>query len=79
MVVHWNNRIQKFDSNGSFINYWGGKGSANGRFAHPMGITADSNGNIYVAESTISNIFIDFTITTIYGIIIMIIQFYIKS
>lgn len=52
-----NNRIQKFDSNGKFVSMWGkngGKngeyGTGNGEFDMPCGISADSNGDIYVAD-----------------------------
>ena len=60
-----NNRIQKFDSSGTFqwwLGYDGSTigthtsgitsfGTGNGQFKYPSGITLDSSGNIYVADS----------------------------
>ena len=45
-----NNRIQKFNSNGTFITKWGSKGTADGQFNFPDGIAVDSSGNVYVAD-----------------------------
>ena len=47
-----NNRIQKFDSSGTFLAKWGTYGSADGEFDSPQGITTDSSGNVYVADSS---------------------------
>jgi hypothetical protein len=44
-------RIQKFDSNGTFIKEWGTTGEANGEFNHPMAIAIDPSGYVYVADS----------------------------
>jgi DNA-binding beta-propeller fold protein YncE len=46
-----NHRIQKFDSNGTFITKWGGSGNADGRFQFPQGIAVDSENNVYVADT----------------------------
>jgi DNA-binding beta-propeller fold protein YncE len=46
-----NDRIQKFDNNGTFIKQWGSSGSGNGQFSNPHGIAIDSSGNVYVADS----------------------------
>ena len=46
-----NNRIQKFDSSGTFLAKWGTYGSADGEFDSPFGITTDSSGNVYVADT----------------------------
>ena len=45
-----NNRIQKFDGQGSFISQWGSAGSAVGQFDAPQGIAVDSSDCIYVAD-----------------------------
>lgn len=50
VVDQVNNRIQKFDSSGNFILAWGCRGSRNGQFSEPHGITVDSADNIYVSE-----------------------------
>jgi streptogramin lyase len=44
-------RIQKFDSNGTFIKEWGTTGEGNGEFNHPTAITVDYLGNVYVADT----------------------------
>jgi len=46
-----NHRIQKFDSNGTFITSWGGQGSVSGQFSRPYGFAVDSSGIVYVADS----------------------------
>lgn len=46
-----NSRIQKFDSNGTFITKWGSAGSANGQFNSVQGFVIDSSDNIYVLDS----------------------------
>ena len=45
-----NNRIQKFDSSGTFIAKWGSYGSGNGEFAFPKGIVSDVTGKVYVVD-----------------------------
>jgi DNA-binding beta-propeller fold protein YncE len=45
-----NDRIQKFDPNGTFITKWGTSGSGNGQFSWPVGIAIDNSGNVYVAD-----------------------------
>ena len=50
-VAEWgDNSIQKFDSNGNFINIFGSKGRADGQFNHPSGIAIDSKDNVYVVD-----------------------------
>jgi len=44
-----NNRIQKFDRNGLFMNKWGSEGMGNGQFNHPSGIAADLQ-YVYVVD-----------------------------
>ena len=46
-----NNRIQKFDSAGSFIKSWGKKGSGQGEFYLPHGIGVSGDGHVYVADT----------------------------
>lgn len=46
----YNNRVQVFDSNGTFLKIWDGFGAENKPFNNPGPISADSQGNIYVAD-----------------------------
>lgn len=46
-----NNRIQKFNSNGTFLLKWGTTGSGDGAFKHPRGIAVDFQDNVYVADA----------------------------
>jgi DNA-binding beta-propeller fold protein YncE len=45
-----NNRIQKFNSGGSYLGSWGSQGSGNGQFLSPYDVDSDSSGNVYVAD-----------------------------
>jgi DNA-binding beta-propeller fold protein YncE len=45
-----NNRIQMFNSNGTFISEWGTPGTGDGQFEEPTGIAIDSLGNVYVID-----------------------------
>jgi DNA-binding beta-propeller fold protein YncE len=45
-----NNRIQKFDINGTFIKSFGTLGNASGQFSLPVTIVIDSNGDLYINE-----------------------------
>ena len=45
-----NVRIQKFDSNGSYLTQWGTEGLGEGQFTHPFDIAIDRENNIYVAD-----------------------------
>jgi DNA-binding beta-propeller fold protein YncE len=51
-----NDRVQKFDSNGTAIAMWGTAGTGNGEFKSPMGIAVDSTGNVYVSDGANNNI-----------------------
>jgi hypothetical protein len=44
-----NDRINKYDSSGSFILSWGSKGTGNGQFRWPSGI-AIYNNNVYISD-----------------------------
>ncbi len=43
--------IQKFTNNGTLTTYWGSNGTSDGKLQGAMGITVDSSGNVYVADS----------------------------
>ena len=45
-----NHRIQKFSSDGDFIEMWGSRGSGDGQFLSPYGIAIDSLDYVYVTE-----------------------------
>ena len=46
----WNNRVQVFDADGTFIRAFGEAGDGPGYFARPKGISIDSDGHIWVAD-----------------------------
>ncbi len=46
-----NNRIQKFDSTGTYLSKFGSFGAGDGQFRNPTGIVIDSTGNIYITDS----------------------------
>lgn len=45
-----NHRVQKFTSEGVFLNKWGTRGHGNGEFSYPRGVAADRKGNVYVID-----------------------------
>jgi hypothetical protein len=45
-----NNRVAKFDKEGTFIRQWGSTGNADGQFAGVKSIAVDAQGNVYVAD-----------------------------
>jgi sugar lactone lactonase YvrE len=47
----WNNRIQEFDADGTFIRAFGEAGDGPGYFARPKGISIDGDGHIWVADA----------------------------
>ncbi len=51
-----NNRVQKFDSSGTFIKKWGTYGISDGQFNGPTGIAVGSGGSVYVADTNNSRI-----------------------
>jgi sugar lactone lactonase YvrE len=44
------NRLVQYDRNGTLLTYWGASGSFPGAFNNPHHFTADSEGNLYVAD-----------------------------
>ena len=48
---HYNNRIQKFDSSGTFITTWGSEPPGDSEFSYPKGVAVDDAGNVYVADT----------------------------
>src|SRR5205085_807130 len=46
-----NNRIEKFDSTGTFISTCGVSGNGDGEFSGPQDVAADTAGNSYVADT----------------------------
>jgi len=44
-------RIQKFDSNGTFLTAWGSAGSGDGQFNSPGGVAVEGGGSVYVADA----------------------------
>ena len=46
-----NHRIQKFYSNGTFVEEWGSEGAGDAQFRNPTGIAADIAGNVFVADT----------------------------
>ena len=47
-----NNRIQKFNSSGTYVSQFGSTGSGNGQFSNPFAIAIDGLGNIYVCDNS---------------------------
>ncbi len=47
----YNNRIEIFDADGSFIRAWGKNGDRPGTFARPKGIAIDVDGHVWVADA----------------------------
>jgi len=45
-----NDRIQKFTSNGTFVDEWGTAGAGPGQFNNPGRIALDPSGNLFVAD-----------------------------
>ena len=46
-----NQRISKFDTNGSFLKHWGAPGSEPGQFARIRAMALGPDGNLYVADA----------------------------
>jgi sugar lactone lactonase YvrE len=43
--------VKKFTANGRFLAKWGGRGSRNGQFNNPTGVTTDAAANVYVIDA----------------------------
>ncbi|MDQ6423534.1 S-layer homology domain-containing protein [Paenibacillus sp. LHD-117] len=52
----YNDRIQKFDSNGQFLLMWGDSGSGDGQFDETEEIEVDGDGNVYVLDQSNSRV-----------------------
>ena len=50
VVDQHNARVQKFTSDGGYIDQWGSFGSGPGQFNLPWGAATDATGNVYVAD-----------------------------
>jgi len=46
-----NNRIQKFDSSGTYLTPWGSLGTGEGQLNSPQGLAVDSSGYVYIADT----------------------------
>ncbi len=50
VVDSQNDRVQKFDSQGTYLDEWGSDGSGEGQFTGAAGIVIDDNDTIYVSD-----------------------------
>ena len=50
LVEQYANRISRFTGEGNLISSWGERGSENGQFNLPWGLTLDAEGMVYVAD-----------------------------
>jgi sugar lactone lactonase YvrE len=48
-------RVQRITNTGTFVMKWGSTGTGSSQFTGPLGIAADANGNVYVAEHGLPN------------------------
>ena len=46
----YNNRIQKFTSEGVFVSQWGTSGTGDGQFFYPEGVAVAFDGSVYVSD-----------------------------
>lgn len=51
-----NNRVQKFDSDGNFIEKWGNFSGNEGDFFSPQGVACGPNGEVYVVDGLLNKI-----------------------
>jgi len=52
----WNDRVEVFDAEGTFIRTWGKNGDGPGDFARPKGIAIDSDGHVWVADAMLNRL-----------------------
>src|SRR5215831_17084362 len=45
-----NDRVQRFNLDGTFVSKWGGTGSGAGQFHRPAAVAIDTSGNVYVTD-----------------------------
>ncbi len=63
-VTDFNNqRVQELNEKGEYLGQFGSKGTGNGQFTDPAGISADAQGNIYVTEIGVHDRVQEFTPT----------------
>ncbi len=51
-----NNRMQKFTSNGTFVEKWGTFSGTSGNFFSPQGIACGANGEVYTADALLNRV-----------------------
>ncbi len=57
LVDSFNFRVQRFDSDGKFLNLWGGRpGNLPGMFARPKGVAVDRDGHVFVVDAAFHNV-----------------------
>ncbi|MDQ6864760.1 MAG: hypothetical protein M3044_13165 [Thermoproteota archaeon] len=56
VVDRSSDRIEKFDSNGTFITEWGSLGTSNGQFNEVTDVTVGLAGHVYVSDYSNDNV-----------------------
>ena len=46
----YNNRIQKFSPDGTFLTAFGEEGTSPGQFNHPIAVAVTDDGNVFIAD-----------------------------
>jgi len=52
----YNDRIEVFDADGTFIRTWGKNGDGPGDFARPKGVAIDADGHVWVADAMLNRL-----------------------